>query len=277
MNNIYSIKQRIRKIPGVAHAGASINKSLNICFRKKNVAMFHTGRCGSTILGNMLNAHSKVFWASEIFERFMRLDGNEIRDDILTSTINLSRHSRISNIYGFETKYLPEQNLSEKCLNVSIEDYIRSLRALGFSYFIILHRKNYLKRAISVQVAKEIGKWHSKERVVSAKKVYIDINSFQTGFRQEPLLDLFASMDESYDRLRHSVPSNSLFLTYEDDILNNPLSAYEKVCEFLDLKNEKPEINLHRTNPFSYEQMVLNFEEIEAVLRNTKYSWMLDK
>lgn len=32
------------------------------------VAMFHTGRCGSTVLGEMLGVQGEVFWAGEIFE-----------------------------------------------------------------------------------------------------------------------------------------------------------------------------------------------------------------
>jgi LPS sulfotransferase NodH len=276
MNNLSSFKQCVKKIPGVVHVQSSINKMSNIYFRKKKVAMFHTGRCGSTVLCRMLNAHSKVFWADEIFEKVMRPDANGFADDFMNKTINLSSNRRVSHIYGFETKYLPQQHLSDKCLNITIGNYITSLRTLGFSYFIVLHRKNYLRRAISVQVGRERGKWHSKERSMSPTKIHIDINSFQTGVRREPLLELFACMDESYDLLRHSLSSNSLFITYEDDIQNDPLSAYGKVCEFLDLENEKPKIDLHKTNPFSYEQMISNFEEVEAVLKGTKYSWMLD-
>lgn len=32
------------------------------------VAMFHMGRCGSTVLGEMLGAQGEMFWAGEIFE-----------------------------------------------------------------------------------------------------------------------------------------------------------------------------------------------------------------
>jgi hypothetical protein len=32
----------------------------------------HTGRCGSTVLTDMLQQHAEIFWASEIFERTFR-------------------------------------------------------------------------------------------------------------------------------------------------------------------------------------------------------------
>lgn len=39
------------------------------------VAMFHMGRCGSTVLGEMLGAQGEVFWAGEIFEDMPGLYG----------------------------------------------------------------------------------------------------------------------------------------------------------------------------------------------------------
>jgi LPS sulfotransferase NodH len=225
----------------------------------------------------MLNAHTKIFWAGEIFEKYMRAAQNKTLNDFVSTTVNSSRNKSVSSIYGFETKYLAQQHLSEHCLNLGIGDYIQLLRILGFSYFIVLHRKNYLRRAISIQVAKETMRWHSKEITSSPTRVFIDVHSFRTGSLREPLVDLFARIDESYERLRHSLPGNSLLLTYEEDIQESPLIAYKKVCDFLDVADEAPAISLRRTNPFTYEQMVENFEEVEAVLKDTKYSWMLDK
>lgn len=245
-------------------------------YRRKYVAMFHTGRCGSTVLGNMLDAHTKISWGGEIFEKYMHLEEDDRTTGFMSKTIVSCCNKSKCSIYGFETKYLPQLHLSDKCLNMSLEDYITSLHSLGFSYFIALHRKNYLRRAISAQVGKERGEWHSKEKVHSPTKVHIDIKSFPTGSRRGPLLELFKHMDESYDRLRHSLPSNSLFLTYEDDIQDDPLIAYKKVCKFLDVTPETPKIRFSRTNPFSYEQMVTNIDEVKAVLENTKYSWMLE-
>jgi len=276
LSKLYSIKQYVNKVPSITHAWSSINRLSNIYSRKKNVAMLHTGRCGSTVLGRMLNSHSKIIWAGEIFEKFMKLDQVETTNEFMSNTINTSRDGAKSEIYGFETKYLPQQHLSYKCLNMSIDDYITSLHNMGFSHYIVLHRKNYLRRAISAQVGRESGQWHTNDKTASPRKVYIDINSYKTGVRHDSLIDLFTCMDESYNYLKQSLPGRSLFLTYEDDIQDDPHKAYEKVCEFLDVKNESPEITLYRTNPFSYIEMVSNFEEIESILKNTKYSWMLD-
>ena len=276
MDTLHSIKQNIKMIPGFSSARKIIYRLLNIYYRKKYVAMLHPGRCGSTVLGNMLNAHTQISWAGEIFERYMGLEKYKKVNRFTEKMIGMSRDESLSRIYGFETKYLPQYHLSYKCLNLSIENYITLLRNLGFSHFIILHRKNYLRRAISDQVGKQKGEWHSKEQSISPTKVTIDINSFQAGVRKEPLLELFSSMDESLDRLKRSLQSNYLLLTYEEDIQDDPRVGYRKVCEFLNVDDEVVDISLRRTNPFTYEQMVANFEEVKAYLKDTKYSWMLD-
>jgi len=97
--------------------------------------MFHRGRCGSNVLGDMLNAHSKVFWDSEIFVKYMKYMESEKRKqkrEFVERTIEWSRHREVSMIYGFDTKYLSQQHLSHKCITSSLEDYIIPLRKLGF-------------------------------------------------------------------------------------------------------------------------------------------------
>ena len=37
-------------------------------FRHCNVVMFHIGRCGSTVVSDLLGQHPDVHWASELYE-----------------------------------------------------------------------------------------------------------------------------------------------------------------------------------------------------------------
>ena len=37
-------------------------------FRPGNILIIHIGRCGSTVLGKMLNEHPMIYWASELYE-----------------------------------------------------------------------------------------------------------------------------------------------------------------------------------------------------------------
>ncbi|MCY7332742.1 MAG: hypothetical protein LH649_08815 [Pseudanabaena sp. CAN_BIN31] len=246
--------------------------------RDKNIAMFHMGRCGSTVVGDMLNAHPDCTWASELFEgkKNLALSSTE-KLEFVKSTIQTSCYSQITKFYGFETKYMPSTHLSEDCIGISLEEYVSLLRNLGFSKFIVLHRKNYLRRIISGEVGRQKGQWHSTQEVKNPTPVKLDINAIRYGNTSHNLLDLFHSFDENYHFLQNLISKdNNLFIIYEDDIFENPIKAYNKVCSFLEIEPIPSEINLKRTNPFSYQQMVHNFGEVQSLLENTSYGWMLN-
>ncbi len=115
--------------------------------------MFHTGRCGSTVLGSMLSGHSKVYWAREIFRPHMQTTSLGI-PGIAAGTIKKSISDCNADVYGFETKYLSFHHLSRKAIGMDIQQYIRLLLELNFSHFVILQRRNYLRRAISDKLQK---------------------------------------------------------------------------------------------------------------------------
>jgi hypothetical protein len=167
--------------------------------------------------------------------------------------------------------------LTENVINMPLEDYMRLLRRLGFAKFIVLHRKNYLRREISTLVGLKTGEWHSKKNKDTATRVRVRINSSVSGVGNEPLLELFRSLDEAHDKLTGLLsPAEALLLSYEEDILEDPRIAYRKVCRFLGIDDASPTVKLKRTNPFSCEELVENFHEVKTVLKDTKYSWMLD-
>ena len=225
----------------------------------------------------MLNAHSQIHWGGEIFNPYMKTKQTDNNLDFVKEILHRNQQQKISRILGFETKYLPQQHLCRRCINMDLADYLNLLRHLRYSKFIVLHRKNYLRRAVSVQVGRETHQWHSRQKASAPVKVAIDIHSFKTGIDQGPLLDLFRCLDENYHHLTQLLSHNdALFLTYEDDILEDPQSAYRKVCNFIDVSDEAPDVVFYRTNPFKYEEIILNFDEIKTTLKGTQYSWMLD-
>jgi len=257
-----------------------LNRIVNTVHRKQHVALFHTGRCGSTALGKLLGSHSRIFWAGEIFEKFMRKENERAPGDrgarFVDEIVRRSRDARISSIYGFETKFLPQQHLSAHCIDLALDEYVRRLDTLGFERFIVLHRKNYLRRAVSAQVSRETGTWHSTRGAEKATKVMLDLNAFRTGTTTGPILDLFASMDRSLNRINELLADRRVVsLTYEDDILPDPRIGYRKVCELLGIRDENPAVELRRTNPFRFEETVENLGCVRALLANTKYEWML--
>ena len=178
------------------------NRLANSVVRKKQVAMFHTGRCGSTVLGKLLKQNKDILWDGEIFEGAMVNRDANLSSNFVKNAIQYSSSKSVSKIYGFETKYLPQQHLSSNCLDLDLDSYISILEDLGFNYFIVLQRNNYLRRAISSHVGRQSGKWHSAEKTDKPHKVYIDVNNFQTGFTKQTILEHFECIDRTYEKLR---------------------------------------------------------------------------
>lgn len=194
--------------------------------------------------------------------------------------IHWNQSASVSKIYGFETKFLPFQHLSKRCIDLELSEYLDCLRALQFTKFIILKRENYLRRVVSAEVARHNNFWHARSDVdgsTNPNTIYVDINCVGGRGPRTSLLDSFRHLDEQYEKLQKLLEQdNGLLLTYEDDIQDDPFLAYHKVCEFMSVYPRETEVSLRRTNPFALERLINNFDEITSVLGNTEYEWMLE-
>jgi hypothetical protein len=249
---------------------------LSVMRRKTNLAMLHIGRCGSTVTAEMLAQHREVVWGGELFEE-IKAPSNMTVERFARAHIENRAYSTLAPIYGFETKYLSGQHLSTERINLTLAAYLDVLRSLHFSKFALLHRRNYLRRAVSVTVGRAQGAWFTQQTPERPTKVHVDVDAFQTGSRVEPLVELFQRIDEAYAEARRLLEhEDALYLVYEDDIEQDPTPAYRKLCELVGLEPGPASVRFGKTNPFAFEDMVENFEEVRAALRDTPYEWMLE-
>ena len=266
-----SIREKVWKSKAANFARGLVNQVK----RNDKTVMFHTGRCGSTVMANILRQHPDMHWGGEIFNPYFKQRIN--RPDLLERVIQESEQKTVTPHFGFDVKYLPVQHLHEVCINRSVPQFIEDLKKLGFNHFILLHRKNYLRRAISAHVAGSKSQWHSSSAVEGPTKVNLDPNKFHIGMTAMPLLEVFQMMDKSYQEVTEQLASEEMIsITYEEDILANPMKAYEKISKFIGLSSHQPEVRLKRTNPFGYEEILTNFDQIREVLQGTEYAWMLE-
>jgi hypothetical protein len=245
-------------------------------YRTGNIAMLHAGRCGSSVLADLLDQRDDVRWVGEPFESlrpaYYRMDSSERARQIIGDAMWRVRTA----YFGFDTKYLPEQHLRPELANCSPEEYITLLRELGFTHFILLDRRNHLRRAISTAIGARNGVWNSFQPVPEAEPIRLDPLRFVSYGREMPLLDHFAALEATYGRLRQCLEGQRLLeLTYEDHIERDPRAAYELSCAFLGLAPRPVEVRLQRLNPRRPEHLLANFTEIEALLKGTRYEWML--
>ncbi len=235
-------------------------------FRKKRIVMFHAGRSGSSVLGLMLGANRQIFWAGEILKerKVAQYKDHHAKFDF-RELIRSNEAGTLRKCYGFEMKYAHMRELG-----ISKAQFLTAILDLGYSHFIVLTRKNFLRNATSMMVAKTSGRYHlGIHRSTQMVQVRLDTNELIKNF-DEYGTDI-AEMEEFLSKRQ------CLSLNYEDDVEQDPAIAYSKICHFLKVPFYAVAPKLQRINPYPLDQMIINFEEVAKTLQGTKYEWMLER
>jgi len=277
--NINDTKVAIKKIARIALKPLS---PLNNRLSPGNFAIFHLGRCGSAVLGQLLKQHNHIYWGSEIYSPIfskwqkdnlgvekignMPKDAIKIlRNDMLLA---LTRH------YGFAIKpfHFP-------LISYTLVSYLKHLDDLKYNKFIVLDRKNRLRKIVSSIIMHQYQIGHiGKNTLAKRKKIYINIDSVKIDFENKRLIEYLIDYDKQFEELKSKLADrNTIILTYEEDIESDPKQAYNRICEFLKLDPASVKVKFAKTNPFAVQEMIENFEDLEKVLRGTSYEWMLYK
>ena len=230
-----------------------------------HVVTFHEGRCGSTVLANQLSQHSRIKWDNELYRTTGPYEG--IRDVVKYRFPALYLRAKVSenpgNLYGFEIKYI--QHLRR--IDLSIKEFLGLMSSLGISKFILLDRRNNLRRFVSTQVSLKRDVWNRKEKSVLTE-VSIEVDS---------LLERLDMLERKTVEIKEYLESyDTLYLEYENHVKKDPGVAYEEVCRFLGIQIEEVSVELRKMNPFKLRDMLKNYQEVKQALVDTKYEWMLD-
>ena len=245
--------------------------------RVANIAMLHAGRCGSSVLADLLGQHPGFRWVGEPFEAMLpayyRMDPERRAEHVIGNSL----YFRDCRYYGFDSKYLPEQHLHRDLGNKTPAAYIELLARLGFSHYILLDRRNHLRRAISVAIGTQTRLWNTDRPVAAGVTVRVDPERFVSYGREMSLQQYFSSLEERYWTFADLLRGKPLLeLVYEDDIERDPSVAYRKVCAFLGIEAAPVQVRLQKLNPQPIRELVANFDELAAALRGTRHAWMLD-
>jgi hypothetical protein len=251
-------------------------------FRPGSIAMYHLGRCGSTVLASMLRQHRNIFWASElyatVFTEWQRThDGKEVAGELPGDALEILRSNMkkaYHRFYGFEIK-----PFHHRLIGYSMEEYAENLESLGFSYFIHLDRKNRMRKIISSLIAHQDSSLYHQTQKSKAKltKVYVNTERLEIDYDSKSLMEYLDDYDKQTVDIQELLKSrNLLSLNYEEHIQEDPTIGYKKICQFLGMKPKEVKITLRRTNPFKVRDMIDNLSEVESVLKGSPYEWMLN-
>lgn len=248
--------------------------------------MLHAGRCGSTVLGELLNLHSEICWGGEVFaekmlsQRHLSLVGNLQGNQKILREIEIFHATK--DVYGIEVKYLPHQHMRR--LNLNHAGLLSLLKNSNYSHVILLTRANLLKQLVSALIAEASDFYHTKRSVDQPNKINVDVDRifevgswyddvFEGGVSLLGYLSYVLSNQRGIDNLLANW--SFLDLQYEQDIEADPLVALSKIFEYVGVRIEEAPVGLRRTNPFSLSKLIVNYSDVQNHLRNTQFEWML--
>ena len=267
--------------------GKTIGSPILNKFSLGNIAMFHIGRSGSTVLGDLLNQSPKILWDGEVYHTYVDWGGQKaLRKGKNPSIdpIKLLQAEKIKarrRFYGFEVKFYHLDRT-----NMSLSDYVQQICELGVNHFIILKRKNYLRKIVSSYIAFDKKKnnlrtidesdHHSANTKATLHQINLNINRITIDGSNRSLLEHLEYYQNNFQKLDTELAQQKVLrLTYEDHIAQGPINGYHQVCDFLSISRHPVTVQYGKTNPFKLSKIVENFSEVEKTLNNTDFEWML--
>ncbi len=246
--------------------------------RRGGLAIFHIGRCGSTVTTDLLAQHPDVYWDGETYIRVIThvkqlgKQRSEVEFDpvgYVGRRINRSG----SRWFGFDLKFSHVSAFA-----CPLDDYVDGLHAIGVDRLVVLRRENYLRVAVSALNGGRRGSFHNRgQQAAELPPLHINPDDVWIDMSGGALIEHFRRWDRAYAEMDEITNGRTvLHLTYEDDIEDDPTVAYRKVVEFLELRPHEVSVRLERSNPAPLERLVANLHEIADHLDGSPYASFVD-
>ena len=249
------------------------------------IAMLHIGRCGSTVLGNMLDEETDLLWDSEALHprvaRARDLPAVRARERFDEHTFNREIRRRFIHAgkrrYGFElkTEHLELYGLTDP------KEARAVLEGLGFGVFISLGRTNVVRQLVSSIRGRQVGNFHINATDRKGLKM-VPVDCDLAGFRLDkvdPVMSLeeqLATRQEWMEWNREVVGEDGLHLDFEKHVMQDPSVGYRMICEHIGIKPQELEPSLRRTNPESVDHLLADPKAWRDRLKGTRFEWMMD-
>jgi hypothetical protein len=244
------------------------------------VVMFHVGRSGSRVVGDLLDQQASVTWEGEIYRKALAYQRKGIPAKAKgewpvdpEGLLVARQREHHKEYYGFEVKF---QHLER--FKIGVPDFLQLLERHGCRHFVVLRRENLLRKVISSRVGSAIGRFHLTETPEVPTRVWIDPNRTKVDGVARPLIEALEMFDRQLAELDSLLEGRRhLALTYERDVASDPRVAARKICGFLGIPEGPMEVRYAKTNPWPLRQVIENYGEVRDCLRGTRFEWMLEE
>ncbi|WP_299964521.1 hypothetical protein [uncultured Roseobacter sp.] len=240
------------------------------------VLMLHVGRCGSTVLANLLGQNPDVYWDGKLPRKAKQLYGDSVRKFDYAAWTKAQFAISGDRFYGFEFKILADQYPAVFGTNTA--EFLSACQRIGVTHYILLTRRNTLRHVVSHYASKSRGNWHAGAgETVKKKEFTLDIDGITTGGAPgRPIVEYLQEVETAHDQVRSLLADQPfLEIEYERDIdAGGAEQAYGQICSFLGIEPGEVHIQNRKMNPFPLDTVLINYGEVAEALAGTKFAWM---
>jgi LPS sulfotransferase NodH len=226
--------------------------------QQNRFVLYGRGRTGSTLLTELLNQSGELFCDKEIFNRKVWKPFTFLKN---------RQQMFKAPIYGFK---LLSYQLKERIKPSSPQEFMRHLVEDEGYKLIYMTRENLLRQTLSKHYATFRDSWHEKNSVGEKPMMTVDIPTLLNDLAEGELL-------ASYER-NAIAGLNYLTVSYEQD-LGTPQkqeALTKRLSHFFDIKPFKTKSTLQKITGNKLKDFILNHQELEKSLINTRFASMLD-
>jgi LPS sulfotransferase NodH len=218
----------------------------------RRVVIVGNARTGSNYLLDGLKTSPAIRMYHEIFASHNREVGRDF-EKILSTVYQYE--SKSTEMVGFKVFY-----------NHLTDEEWKKLVAHKDLKVIHLTRRNRLRTVISLEIAFKTGQWTQGGNSTGSKEKRVILDPLKLLKRLEQIED-----GEAATRVRFC-DHPMLEIIYED-LVQSPYEMFASVGAYLDIDGIDPDmIRLKRQNPESLAQLIVNYDEVESRLKNTRFA-----
>ena len=218
-------------------------------------------RTGSSLLMNLLHAHSKIDMESEVFRL---LEGQSCRT-VWKKTF--SKKLPWIKYAGFKLFYNHPDDSEDR-------EVWEILNADTNVRVIHIKRENILRTYISKLIALKTGAWDSRQEEekteVFDKRVKVDVEHCLNELRE------IKKLEAQFGKTRF--PNHPYLELSFEELTQNKESQLSRIYSFLGLeykKIDKTKINLKRQNPEGLRELILNYEDLVDKISHSEFKNLL--
>ncbi len=221
----------------------------------RRFAIIGTARTGSNYLSGGLKTSPSIRMYHEIFADHNRQIGKDFEKTL--STV-FQPESRSTEVVGFKVFY-----------NHLTDEEWQKLLSHRDLQVIHLTRRNRLKTVISLEIAFKTGQWTKSGISGGPKDKHLTLDP-------EKLVKRLEHIEEGEAATRARFADRQILEVVYEELVRSPREGFAAVGSYLGVSDIDPDkIRLKRQNPETLQQLITNYDEVESVLRNTRFAGYL--